>query len=287
MEYRRRRRSRRSRSRNRGGDSASGAGALLLAVLLFAGVVYFVSASSTGNWLVQNVVAPIFGSKASPTPTTENGGTDKTGSVAVKDLEYYAVQLGVFSSEGNAKSLGQEVMAKGAAGYTFFDGTKYRVFACAFPNEASALSVKENLKSSGYECLVFPIKLEASTIDVTAPEDQITKMNEIILAMRSCVDKIGEISLPFDKDKQTVEQGKEAVTAAFNDIAAIGNIVSFHAVPEAQLVGGAYDVFVTAMKKLSEQNYSDTVAFSANIKYTQLQLIYQYMVLSGELSSAG
>ena len=112
-------------------------------------------------------------------------------------------------------------------------------------------------------------------------------MNEIILAMRSCVDKIGEISLTFDKDKQTVEQGKAAVTAAFNDIASIGNIVSFHAVPEAQLVGGAYDVFVTAMKKLSEQNYSDTVAFSANIKYTQLQLIYQYMVLSGELSSAG
>ncbi|MDO4567554.1 MAG: SPOR domain-containing protein [Clostridia bacterium] len=283
MKYRRRRRA----AGRRGKDSASGAGALLLAVLLFAGVVYFVSASSAGDWLTENVMAPLFAAKPTAPAATDSGDTVESvdGSVAVDALEYYAVQLGVFASKENAEQLAAAMKEQGAGGYMLTEDGRYRVLACAFEARTDADSVKEKLISGGYDCTLYEIAVSADVFAVSAPQEQLTKMAELLPLMRGSITALGDISLKFDVESQSVEEGVAAVRALYEDVSAAGNIASLRAVAQAQAVGGCYDVFVTALKVLAEQNFEDAVDFSSNIKYTQLQLIHQYMALAGELAS--
>lgn len=319
MEYRRRRKPNRSRiaaGRKRtfrgGTKNAGDAGRTLLSLLMVGGIVYFVSASAAGTWIAENVMAPVIRAvssrgeqskadagdvplesetlSASVNLGTETGNAPVSAEVTLPALSCHMLQMGVYSSEENARVQAEILQKQGAGGYIVEDRTsetpRFRVMAAGYDSAESVKSVKTRLIGEGIDCTVHTLSSSAATFRVTADETKLAGIESGFNALKNAEKALCDGAIRFDRDMLSVEEGISLAgsvrTALEADMAELLSLDAHDATLSSLL--NAYHDTNAALETLISGAYEDRVAFSARLKYTHLLSAHRYAQLIDSLS---
>ncbi len=308
MEYRKRSRSR-IRRRSSAQPVPSGAGRVITALLIIGAIVYIVSASAAGTWIAKNIIAPVFDmlSISSSTPTdalNADASTSGDGEVIVLSgeeasepvsaaseelslpaLSCYALQMGAFSEIANAQSEAAALKLKGAGGYIMHDGERYRVFASAYLDEASAKEVKERLTSEGVDCTVYAMCYPTQKFRVTAPQDKLSAISLGFCAISQAYESLSQAVLDFDRNAKSAKEGVEAALVIRQTLQS--DMVNLSTLGRNEPVLGdiiaCYEAVDARLSELCSSSAQSIVDFSAQMKYTQIYTSHEYAKLLNSL----
>ncbi|MCE5235887.1 MAG: SPOR domain-containing protein [Clostridiaceae bacterium] len=299
MEYARRRSRRR---RRRGGDG--GAVRAVIALLMVGGIVYLISASAAGEWIAQKVIAPVI--EAFSGDKKDSGGTDEanvpdtspppntsevslsteknsvSAEVSLPAVTCYMLQMGSFSTEQNANAQAALLKAMGGGGYVMQSGDRYRVLAAGYITLESAQEVRDRLKDEGVDCMVYPLATASANFRVTAPEDQLESVKAGFQALANAQSALSATAVRYDASTGDVEAGKAdcasiavSLKEGMKVLEGYGNSGS----EVLQKLLACYDTYESELSAIAASDAQTQVAFSAQIKYTQLYLTHEYFKL--------
>lgn len=215
---------------------SGGKGAIVIVILVLAAAFYLIGASKVGEFLSDNVVTPVVawvtgetpkpkesdgkhsavsaapepsGSQASPSASaTADAPVSKTISIDANTV--YALQVGVFDQEQNAEDMAQSLRSKGGAGYIVKEGESYRVLISAYKTEAEAQNVKTRLvDEQKLDSKLYNIATEKVNIELSAPEEFLSQLEEAIQKSSETHDALLDLSLAYDKGEKTIDQVKD------------------------------------------------------------------------------
>ncbi|MBQ3200892.1 MAG: SPOR domain-containing protein [Clostridia bacterium] len=316
MEYRRKRKPNRRKSiSGRSGAFRSGAkqssetARTFLSLLMVGGIVYFVSASAAGTWIAENMIAPMISavsqkhgdgedSQASDTQslsaavdlTANSNANAISAEVSLPALDCYMLQMGVYSSEENAKAQADLLKAQGAGGYIIPDTAsgelRYRVMASGYDNAESAKSVKTRLTEEGVDCTVHTLSAAGAAFRVTADETHLAGIESGFGALKAAESALGDAAIRFDKEALPVEEGMLLASSILSSLDAdMASLLSLDASdPALSGLLSAYRDTKAALQTLTEGAYENRIAFSSQLKYTHLYSAHRYAQLISSLA---
>lgn len=271
----------------------------ILLVLLIGVAIYFFVAGSMGKWIGENVVQPVFSffeqtetipSPSEPTPEvtpeseseiTKSNEDSITKSISTPSLSVYALQTGAFSDVENAENAASLLVRKGGAGYVADDGELNRVLLSCYFGDGEAISVmtrletEENLSTRQYQINVNPVNIE-----ITAKETTIETISQGFEYIPVIIENIQKASYAFDSYefdecdiliKNTKTKLNGIIYELENKTDGTNN----------QVVLSELDLLNGYMNKIENIDLGgdDMVAISSKIKYTQLEMVYDYKKL--------
>lgn len=222
MEYRRRRKTG-YRPKHGGAYPAA-----IVVFFLFFGVVYALSASTAAGLVAENWVAPLFRANkketlvaatpvvadspviqlaASPSPAVST----RTVQITMPKLTCYALQMGAYESEENARTQAKALRSIGAAGYLYQDGQRCRVLAAGYPEESSLRKVADQLAGEGIESRAFTIESGQRTVTVSGSEEAILAMELAGENMERLLAAFYDAVIRLDTGETDVRQAAEGL----------------------------------------------------------------------------
>lgn len=289
MAYRRRRGYSGTRRRRRGNEG--GAGGLFIAIVVIIAIILVIALTPMGAWIESNVFSPLFGTNTpSPSPTIPNMPEATDAATVSRDItfdamDFYMLQMGVFTSEDNAASYAESLKKQGGAGYVYEQDGRFRVIAYAYSSQEDANTVKQRLVDSGYECAIFTLPIEGATYRITATNEQINSLTSALNALKTAMEGISETALTFDSEKLTIDEGKERVQSIYDTLDS--SLSAFSAGGSTLLlsVDGYCTTYKDALNNILVSDFTETIDFSSLLKYTQVMLTCEYANLIDGLAS--
>ena len=298
MEYRRRQRRRRR--------AANGAGKTIAALVAAAAVIYVVSASAVGTWLAQNVMAPAFaavetaliGKKDQNQQSGNQGdgqlvvnagtsaGQQQTKQMELPGLTCYLLQMGVYSKRSNAEVQAETIRSRGAGGYILEDEGRYRVIASGYDTEESLASVREQLEQEGFETAGYTLTTAGAAFQVTAGTEQLEDIEQAFQTLKTVQKSLSELAIAFDRDTMSANEGRIKAEEVLSELRSAS--ARLDAIGESAVLDPMRDCYADCIAALEELCANDTesfVDFSAEIKYTQLQVTNDYVTLVEALAA--
>jgi hypothetical protein len=190
------------------------AGAVLVVVTVL-GLVYILSAGVAGKWMADNVIAPIFevfsgGTQTSSPQATQNQSQQE---VVWKEFTLYCLQMGVFESEDNARTLADSLKNQGAAGYMLSVDGKVRVLLSAYTSEGDAKEVRDRLIAEGMDCTVYTLTCNKLELTITADQTRLPQIQPIFDRFASAMAKCSELAFALDASEVTQDEALIEVKA--------------------------------------------------------------------------
>ncbi len=225
-------------------------------------------------------------SESSPVATPTISPSPSPAVSVVKDvvfprLDFYALQVGAFSSLETAQVEAEAIRKRGACGYILYD-VRYRVFANIYLSENEARSVKANLmEENSIDSYIYSGAIPMVELTVTASQDRIDSITAGYEAWRSSLDLMRKLSDLVDKgDMQPSEAAEELLKSldllkTSHEALALKSGVN----DESKVLEGLrslLDSMITKTDSLYRANITDTIAFSATIKYNYTEAIFEY-----------
>ena len=288
MAYRRRRSyscTNRRRRRNEGG-----AGGLFIAIVVIIGIILVIVLTPMGEWINDNVFSPLFGTTTpSPSPTMPDmpevtDAATVSEEITLDAMDFYMLQMGVFTSQENAASYAESLKKQGGAGDVYEQDGRFRVIAYAYSTQEDANTVKQRLVDSGYECAIFALPIHGATYRITATNDQINSLTSSLSALKMAMEAVSEVALTFDSEKLTIEEGKERVQTIYDSLDSA--LLTFS--PGGSTLLLSVDEYCTtykdALNNILVSNFTETIDFSSLLKYTQVMLTCEYANLIDSLA---
>lgn len=116
----------------------------------------------------------------------------------VKKNEFYFVEINAFASYKDACNLANEIQAKQAAGYVYFNGT-YHVLANFYPSKQDAQNVCQNLIEEYPNCKVFSIEYKKFVKTKNLTNAQANATQNLSNKAHQTIEQIYNNILAFDK----------------------------------------------------------------------------------------
>ncbi len=263
--------------------------------LTFLAVVYILGVSRLGGWLAETFVAPVFriaGDADESGVAKAAGGADSrqegagvsaaeaaaslpTESLTVPAFSLYALQMGIFSSEDNAKAQAAQLRELGAGGYVMTDSGRYRVLAAGYADAESLKKVRSQLAGEGLESASYTVTLAEGAWRVTASAEALRAYQAAVTHLGGLAEELTALALAFDKEEQSVPDGLRALALLEGELKRRQSAYS-QAVTETDAQSAAIsDCFAGAVAELSllaEMDESDRPDFSAALKHAQLRI---------------
>lgn len=295
MEYRRKRKT--IGKPSNGAMSPSGIYALLVLVAVaIVAVIYF---SSLGNWLSERVFAPVFAwmdpqddtpasVQMQPKVQTE-GATVRTSALSLPNMTCFAVQIGIYTNEANAKKQAEALQELGAAGFVISDGDQYRVLAAGYLDSASLTSVRENLSKQGLESTSYKLQAASVKVVVSAQQTQIDGIERYLADFAEGISDVAELVIRFDKEKMSCADGLTSLNALLT--ASETALSEFSAsVRESnrftEKVSACGRSVIAQMQQIIDLNAQEKVQLSSQLKYLFLHICNCYCDFAASLEDS-
>ena len=274
-------------------------------------IVYLISSSAAGEWIAQKVIAPVIevfsGEKETQgTDDIQTGNQDletpvKTSEVSLSTeknavsaevtlpaVTSYMLQMGSFTTEENALAQATILKTMGGGGYVMPDNGRFRVLAAGYTTKESAEEVRDRLKNDGVDCMVHPFTTASASFRVTAADDRIESVKSAFQALADAQSALSTTSMRYDATTGDVDEGKAACLEIASKLKTGMDVLSGYADSDSEVLRrllACYDTYENQLNALSQSNADSLVAFSAQIKYTQLYLTHEYFKLMEAFSS--
>lgn len=279
---------------------------LIIVAVLLGITAYFVGAGAAGGWLAENVINPVFnsgvGSAATSSPTAGPemnasapataaaaqsptvSGTHSEEQITAQSVTLYALQVGAFSDESNAKKIAQDVKSRGGAGFISYDGSLYRVLIAGYTSENDAKSVKADLEKQNISTTIFKLDSGALEFKIGAEKQQIEAVKACFGIVPTIVSELQQII--FDADKgSNVDERITALKAKADEVNAnLKAAVSAESASMASLIQ-YMDSMCSKLGAIPKSTEVSGVAFSSELKYNLISVVVDYAAFFKKLSS--
>lgn len=281
---------------------------LVIIIFLILGGIYFFTAGTMGKY-ISGIIAPILKSKQETaqldqkepsynedmelTLPDSNGQDDSqaannqeedasktTETVKVNAMNFFGIQMGAFNSKENAQAVGDQLKAKGGAGY-ILDDQYSRVIAMMFLNENDAATVIQQLKNNSIEAQMYELKCPGVEMEITATGTKIEGIKSIFSLIQEKFGDIENTIKDLDNDKITIEIAINRLDQIKNEIIdKIELLNQYSATQEGNKVLSGLKNFLTVqvdnLDQIIQGSMSEKVAISSKIKYTYIDMIVKY-----------
>lgn len=281
---------------------------LVIIIFLILGGIYFFTAGTMGKY-ISGFIAPILKSKQETdqldqkepsynedmelTLPDSNGQDDSqvannqeedasktTETVKVNAMNFFGIQMGAFNSKENAQAVGDQLKAKGGAGY-ILDDQYSRVIAMMFLNENDAATVIQQLKNNSIEAQMYELKCPGVEMEITATGTKIEGIKSIFSLIQEKFGDIENTIKDLDNDKITIEIAINRLDQIKNEIIdKIELLNQYSATQEGNKVLSGLKNFLNVqvdnLDQIIQGSMSEKVAISSKIKYTYIDMIVKY-----------
>lgn len=284
----------------------AGAGVKMLTVLTLFALVYFLSAGITGQWLYDNIAAPVisyfgFGDITDPivtdpitspvptaSPTGDTTKIEKT--ISISGFTDYMIQVGAYDNQNNAQTEAASFKSRGAAGY-IVSADKYRVIAASYQSKTSAESVKTSLsQNDGIESLIYEYNVPKLEFKITATQSQITTIENIFNKYIELKNSIGALSLSLDNSQVDITGAKNKLSeykSTVSDYADSLNLLA-QGNSDNKIINGLnllYTALLADINSMINTNYSTATAMSADLKYCNVKMTDKYSAFLSDITN--
>ena len=280
---------------------------LVIMIFLILGGIYFFTAGTMGKY-ISGFIAPILKSKEETdqldqkepydddmelTLPDSNGQDDSqaannqeedasktTETVKVNAMNFFGIQMGAFNSKENAQAVGDQLKAKGGAGYILNDQYS-RVIAMMFLSQNDAATVIQQLRNNSIEAQMYELKCPGVEMEITATGPKIEGIKSIFSLIQEKFGDIENTIKDLDNDKITTEIAINRLNEINDEITSkIEMLNQYSATQEGNKVLSGLKNFLTDqadnLDQIIQGNMSDKVAISSKIKYTYIDMIVKY-----------
>ena len=280
---------------------------LVIMIFLILGGIYFFTAGTMGKY-ISGFIAPILKSKEETdqldqkepydddmelTLPDSNGQDDSqaannqeenasktTETVKVQAMNFFGIQMGAFNSKENAQAVGDQLKAKGGAGYILNDQYS-RVIAMMFLSQNDAATVIQQLSNNSIEAQMYELKCPGVEMEITATGPKIEGIKSIFSLLQEKFGDIENTIKDLDNDKITTEIAINRLNEINDEITSkIEMLNQYSATQEGNKVLSGLKNFLTDqadnLDQIIQGNMSDKVAISSKIKYTYIDMIVKY-----------
>lgn len=272
------------------------AGAALCILFVSAAVIYLVGFSGAGSWVAEHVVAPVFAALGTGDGTLEQERSEPSGQsvtaaasrlLELPALSCHALQMGVYSTEDNAKNQSSALQALGAAGYIIEEEGRYRVLAAAYTSASDLQQVRDRLQAEGLDSAAYLLTSQTSKLIITGTEVQVASLENVLSGLIEMQEELCAYVIEFDRDQHSVAEGRARVAtlcnAAERYLTQVASASSDQAVL-ASLVKCCRSIH-SQLTKAEAMSDEDRAAFTAYLKYTCLLLADAYCGFCSEVSA--
>ena len=203
-----------------------------------------------------------------------------TENLEISPQKLSSIQMGAFSSKENANILASEVQAKGGAGY-IIDDQYFRVIAMAFLDEADALSVKEQLKNDQIDCQIYEITYPGVNMKITASQKNAEEIKKAFSLWEEQYKRLEDTIIEMDKELITSQTACNRIQNIQDELKQ--QLEKLHELSAKQdsnhILQGLIDLYhsgIDAFQKIIDENQANRVAISSKIKYTYIDMVYQF-----------
>ena len=258
--------------------------AILLIICALGLVLVFTTGAA--SWVSDHVLLPIgafFGMNRTPNPevaletqdaTSPSPDANERQILLPEQLQYY-LQMGNYSDRTSADIQAKFIRSIGGAGYVYYDGAQYRVFAACYRDQQSAEKVQEQIRTDGYDSASYIIQTDAVNIRFTDAEEK--GAESLNISNLACELASEVLEIIFEYDKQTIDaigantQIVDLILKIDTQLAELGAYTEFDAVC-------AYlDASKTFLSTFCETSGTLSKAeYSAALKHAQISISILY-----------
>lgn len=280
----------------------------ILSILLIVFLVLFFSlAGFLGKFISTFIISPIFtqgGSalddEASSLEDLEEskgqGTNDGTNSVSnqrltediqLNPIKFYALQVGAYDDIKNSEVRGDEIKPLGEGGYIIEDNY-YRTIAGIYITNSQIKEAEKALDENGIEYRIYSIPCKGLNLKVSATSQRIEFINSSIQLIQQTLNQIPELTVE-------VQRGSKDVTTAVKDLKTIYDQISKNLKTLSSLTNGdnkaltclknIYESFKEKVESIIDENFTNTIAFLSEIKYTYSEVVIMYRDFVNDLST--
>ena len=186
--------------------------ALSYAMLFISCILLISGLMGTGNPPTDLTVIPA----VTPSPTKTAGAFDETPDereITLAVQPWYAIQLGIYENEKSARELAESYKTRGAAGYLWQDGERYRVLAAVYDQEEDARSVRSQLKEYQHiDSYVFDIASVELVLRMKGTKGQLDSLEACFKSLESLPETLQQISVALDRQEMNEEEIKRTLS---------------------------------------------------------------------------
>lgn len=206
----------------------------------------------------------------------------KLNKAEVKQSQYYAVQIGSYTSESQALTASQAIRELGGAGYIVMDGP-YRIIAAVYPEEDQALSVMANTTQYASEKYIITVP----EIAMNFSDKNIKEMVEKSLSQWDAIyKKLYNHTIKLDKAQTTeaailldIQKAYDDLNKHYSDYNQLTQELT--RVEHIYIKNGLKGILAT-LKTLLNTNTDGKL--SSDLKYAYTKILIDYKNLASELS---
>lgn len=193
--------------------------------------------------------------------------------VYTREVSYYAVDMGSFQTEAEAKTFADRIRLRGGAGYTVKD-KGYHVLASVYKSRESCENVIENLKKAKNECSLYTVTLpRTALVDSLSDGQSFERAYDLFF---ECVDTLYSITVQLDTYQI---ENKEACTQLLSLAKSLDS--SFL---KSDMVSIKCKAELTALGSLLQATANNPPEnLSVSLKYTELQILYNLKAMLAEI----
>ncbi|MGI6175334.1 MAG: SPOR domain-containing protein [Christensenellales bacterium] len=275
---------------------------IILAVLVIAGIIYFLTAGAAGKWVADNVITPIINLFEEPLPSSppdqnaiatvpptasQPAGDVSKENVKVPGITNYLLQIGVFKNQGNAQTGAEQVRQNGGAGHIYEDDSGFRVFAAAYETEQDAITVRDRLQQNDIVSTTFTLAIEGLDMDITSTAAQRASIVRGFEMYQTALKSICSLSQDFDAQSLTKDDCKKELETLTADLAASRTDLSTtgsNAVTDG--MGAITHNLEERIQSFLSSQTQDDYGFSARLKELHIHALVEYADLIKELTAS-
>lgn len=258
--------------------------AILAAVIVG---VYLIGVAKVGDFLSQKIVTPVVswltGEDVKAPSESKNAGAAPVISPAASNAEkemklpggtIFALQVGLYAEENNAKDASAQLVSKGGAGYILQTAEGKRVLIAGYATREDAENVQQRLlKEQQMQTSVFEMSTQEMTVTVSSDADSLAKIETALSSANKYYDDLMGYAISFDKQELDKAALQQNIAGMKSDAAGIkANLQKLEA-GDNKVIGALiayYEKVETALAK-AEADLSDA-ALSSQVKEVYLEI---------------
>ena len=263
-------------------------GFLLFAILAVVIVgVYLIGVAKVGDFLSQKIVTPVVswltGGEAKSPGESQNAGVAPVISPSASNLEkemklpggtIFALQVGLYTEENNAKDASAQLVSKGGAGYILQTSEGKRVLIAGYATREDAENVQQRLlKEQQMQTSIFEMSTQEMTVTVSLDADSLAKIEAALSSANKYYDDLMGYAISFDKQELDKAALQQNISGMKSDAASIKTNLQKLEAGDNKVIGALityYEKVETALAK-AEADLSDA-ALSSQVKEVYLEI---------------
>lgn len=228
--------------------------------------------------------------ESTPAPTDVTTAFDETHderrmTLALKD--WYTIQLGVYTSQESADELADSYRDRGAAGFVWPDGDRYRVLASVYDNQEDAQRVRQRLlEQQSIDSYVYTIKPGDLAMEVKGMKGQLDALEACFKQLNASSINLQNLSMKLDMQETDSQAVAKALSEEAHRLRALERLLTERFAPPLHpLISGMKELlnnWAGRTESLASQKLGSSM-LAARVKYETLMMIYSAKAYSESL----